>query len=102
MGNFLSGLFSPKTDFKALIDKGAVIVDVRTREEFSSGHIDGSVNYPLDSLASKMEELKKHRNPVIVVCRSGARSAAAVTQLKAAGIEAYNGGGWTVLEKLIG
>ncbi len=42
-----------KTDFKSLVDNGALIVDVRSPQEFASGHIDGSVNMPLIPSAPK-------------------------------------------------
>ena len=45
----------PKVDYSELMANGAVIIDVRTRGEFQSGHIKGSVNIPLDSLRSNME-----------------------------------------------
>ncbi|MBL7730618.1 MAG: rhodanese-like domain-containing protein [Chitinophagaceae bacterium] len=84
-------------DFKALQAQGAVIVDVRTPGEFSGGHIRGAVNIPLDLLRTKTAELKKKQKPIITCCRSGARSGMAVSILKGAGIECYNGGAWDSL-----
>lgn len=70
----ISALFgNNKTDFKSLIDNGALIVDVRSAQEFATGHIDGSVNMPLDTIGSKAAFLKKEGKPVITCCRSGAR-----------------------------
>ncbi|ULQ55416.1 rhodanese-like domain-containing protein [Flavihumibacter rivuli] len=85
-------------DFKELVGKGAVIVDVRTPGEFGSGHINQSVNIPLDTLKQNITKLRNMQVPVIAVCRSGNRSSMAVAQLKQAGIEAYNGGAWTSLQ----
>ncbi len=84
---------------KELYTNGAVIIDVRTPEEFRSGHIKDSINIPLPSITQKIPSIKQKKKPVIAVCQSGGRSSMAVTALKNAGIEAYNGGGWSSLEK---
>lgn len=99
MFNFLQKLFGPKTDFKALVQNGAIIIDVRTPEEYRGGHIDGSLNIPVQVIQGKIADLKKKGKPIIAVCRSGARSGMAAGILKNAGIEAYNGGPWNVLNK---
>lgn len=101
MFDFINNLFGPATDFLALIKNGAVIVDVRTPGEYASGHIKGSKNMPLDSIGSKVNELKKVGKPIITVCRSGARSGMAKGILAGAGIEVYNGGGWDSLAQKI-
>ena len=79
-----------KTDLKQ------IIVDVRTPEEWQGdGHADCSVNYPLDSFDSKIEELKKY-DKVVIVCRSGARAGVAKSKLLGAGYtkEVENLGAW--------
>jgi rhodanese-related sulfurtransferase len=98
MIDFIKKLFGPGTDFKALKDQGAVIIDVRTAGEFQSGHIKGAINIPVDSIRSKINDIKKKSKPVITCCRSGARSGMAAGILKENGIEAYNGGAWNVLD----
>ncbi len=85
-------------DYRELISRGAIIVDVRSQHEYKSGHISGSRNYPLDNIRTKLTDLRKMNKPVITVCLSGARSAMAKNILKSAGIEAYNGGAWTRLQ----
>ena len=98
MFGFLKKLLGgSSTDYRALIDKGAVIIDVRTPAEFKEGHIPGSRNIPLDQIGSKSAELKKAGKPVITVCRSGSRSGMAKSKLSASGLEVYNGGGWQSL-----
>ncbi len=92
---------SPAPDLTLLIQQGAVIIDVRTPDEFRSGHIDGSFNYPLDTIQKKIGDLKKIQKPLITVCRSGMRSKLALGQLRNAGLEAYNGGAWVQLQKQI-
>lgn len=103
MFNFLRRLFGPPQfiDFKALLADGALLVDVRTPEEFRSGHIKGSVNIPLQVIPSRIADLKQKNKPVIAVCRSGSRSGVAVGLLKNSGLEAYNGGPWNVLQQKI-
>ena len=88
-------------DFKALVNNGAVVVDVRSVPEYKAGHVSGSKNIPLDQIRMKVADLKKLNKPVITVCRSGARSGAAKGILKSAGIEVYNGGPWTSLKNKI-
>ena len=85
-------------NYKELVNNGAIIADVRTASEYKAGHIPGSKNFPLDSIQTKIAELKKLNKPVITVCRSGTRSGMAKGILKSAGIEVYNGGPWTSLK----
>jgi phage shock protein E len=98
MINFLKKLFGPGTDFKALKQQGAVIIDVRTAGEFNGGHIKGAINIPVDSIRSKINDIKKKGKPVITCCASGMRSGSATAILKQAGVEAYNGGSWMSLQ----
>lgn len=86
---------------KEFMDKGAVIIDVRTVGEFQSGHIKGSKNIPLDNIFSKVNEIKRLEKPVIVCCKSGMRSAQAASILKNSGIDVMNGGGWQSLENKV-
>jgi len=97
---FFSNLFgsAPIADFKEMLQNGAVIIDVRSPEEFRSGHIPQSQNIPLPILNQKVESIKKMNKPVIAVCQSGGRSSMASSILKAAGIEVVNGGGWHSLQ----
>lgn len=92
------GLGSKSENIKDFMEKGAVIIDVRTTGEYKEGHIKGSKNIPLDTIASKIQEIKKLNKPVIACCRSGMRSAQATSILKQNGIEVINGGGWESLE----
>jgi phage shock protein E len=92
------GLGSKSESIKDFMEKGAVIIDVRTQEEFTGGHIKGSKNIPLDTIASKIQDIKKLNKPVIACCRSGMRSAQAASILKQNGIEVINGGGWESLQ----
>jgi rhodanese-related sulfurtransferase len=101
MFSFIKNLFGPATDYNALLEKGAVIIDVRTAGEYANGHIKGSKNIPLDIINGRVAELKKASKPVITVCRSGARSGMAKGILASGGIEVYNGGPWNSLMQKI-
>jgi rhodanese-related sulfurtransferase len=93
--------FGPSADFKTLVANGAQIIDVRTPQEFKSGHIKGSVNIPLQNLNSQLSKIKKDK-PVITCCASGMRSASAKSILKSNGFqEVHNGGGWMSLNNKI-
>ena len=84
---------------KVLQDAQTKFIDVRTPQEFQSGHFPGAQNIPLDALTDYTDELKELQKPVVVYCRSGARSASAVMLLKEAGLDnVFNGGG---LENLL-
>lgn len=90
--------FGPRVDFNALMKQGALIVDVRTKDEFNSGHIKGAINIPLNTLPQRMKELSPNK-PIITCCASGMRSASAKSILKSKGYtQVYNGGGWMGLK----
>ncbi len=68
-----------------LLNQGKVtIVDVRTPEEFSGGHLRQSKNVPLAQLGERIGELDKAQ-PVLVVCASGPRATRAAAQFRRAG-----------------
>ena len=92
------GIGAKSEGIKEFMDKGAVIVDVRTVGEFREGHIKNAKNIPLDTIFSKTSEIKKWNKPVVVCCKSGMRSAQAASILKNSGVEVINGGGWQRLE----
>lgn len=90
------------TDYVKLMKEGAVILDVRTPGEFSSGHIHGSINIPVDRLANSLNKLKNKEKPVITCCASGMRSASAKRILQSNGYSnVHNGGSWVSLNKKI-
>lgn len=67
---------------------GPRLLDVRTAAEFTTAHIPGSYNVPLDLLREHRGELRDHlQDDVVLVCRSGARAGQAETVLAAAGLE---------------
>ena len=83
------------------ISREAIILDVRTKAEYSTGAITDSKNIPLQVLSSNISNIKKLNKPVITCCASGMRSATAASILKQNGIDAMNGGGWQGLNQLL-
>ena len=94
------GLFKNKV--KEALQKGAVIIDVRTPHEFDNGKVPGSINIPVDRIASNIERIRSIKKPVVIVCESGARSGQAKSILKTAGInDVHTGGSWESVLKII-
>ncbi len=90
-----------KSNYSELIKQGAIIVDVRTAEEYKTGHIKGSINIPLGNLENNLSKLKKDKC-IITCCASGMRSASAKSILKSKEFnEVHNGGGWLSLQNKI-
>lgn len=65
---------------------GTLVLDVRDEKEFAAGHLPRARNVPLKELGAKAAELAKNKSkPILVTCRTGARSGAAARALKANG-----------------
>jgi len=90
---------SKKKNLERFLNRGAIIVDVRTKEEYARGAIVGAKHIPLDILSSKVSEVKKWNKPIITYCRKGGRSAMAANLLRSQGVEVLNAGGYTWLSK---
>jgi rhodanese-related sulfurtransferase len=66
--------------------KDAVVVDVRDQGEFEGGHVAGAKHIPERQLGERLQELEKFKDrPLILTCRSGARSGSAVRLLRGSG-----------------
>ena len=70
-------------------DGSVILLDTRTGWEYSSGHIEGFVNIPVDELRERLDEIEPGK-PVYVICQSGLRSYIATRILEGYGYEAYN------------
>ncbi len=100
MRNLLKRFFAPKGPSLAeLLADGAMVVDVRTPQEYRGGHVEGSRNIPLSSLSSKVASLKKQKKTIITCCASGMRSGKAAKMLRQSGLDAHNGGAWQAVER---
>ena len=74
----------PVADYESVLVDGAQFVDVREPDEVSTGTLPGTVNIPLGALVDRLDELDPTRR-VVVLCKSGGRSAQACETLEAAG-----------------
>jgi rhodanese-related sulfurtransferase len=86
-GDKMSGFQSIQpNDAVRLINDGAFVLDVRSIDEFRSGHLTNAKNVPLSDLTLKLDSLSTHKStPTIVYCESGMRSSRACGQLVKAG-----------------
>jgi phage shock protein E len=76
--------------YRAVTDEGALVLDVRTAEEFSGGGIEGARNIPIDQLARRVSEVMTLiegdlDKPVVVYCAAGGRAAKAKQILQTSG-----------------
>jgi rhodanese-related sulfurtransferase len=84
---------------RALIGAGAVVIDVRTPEEFAEDHLPQATNIPIDDFAQRITEVATltggdKSKPVVVHCAKGSRARKAKEQLESAGYtQVVNGGG---------
>jgi rhodanese-related sulfurtransferase len=100
---FFSNLFGVQStsNLKSIIEEGAYLVDVRTPAEFAEGHVKGSVNIPLDTIANNLQKFSNKKN-IIVFCRSGNRSGQAKVILENSGLKnVTNGGTWLDVNKVV-
>lgn len=89
-------------DIDRLKEEGAILVDVRTKEEFAFGSIPGAVNLPLDEIRNHLDEVPEDRK-IITFCAIGLRGYLALRILKAYGREVYNlSGGYKTYAAAVG
>ena len=93
----------PKVDLFQLVKEGAIILDVRTKGEYGSGHIRGSINIPVEQLPKNLNKFKDKKRTIITCCASGMRSYSAKGILTSNGfVSVYNGGSWQSLNNKLG
>lgn len=94
------GLGSGK--IKDALRRGAIVIDVRTPQEFDRGKVPDSINIPVDRIPVNAERIKNMNKPVVFCCASGARSSNAAAIMKQKGMkEVYNGGSWIDVIKIL-
>lgn len=75
-------------------DPKAVLIDVRTPMEYQDQHVEGSLNIPLDTIPDEIERIRSLNGPIVLFCRSGARSGQAMMYLQQSGVKnLHNAGG---------
>ena len=84
--NKLNTMEEKQMSIKQEVAEGALMVDVRTPEEFASGSVKGAINIPLDEVENRINEFKG-KPAVVVFCRSGNRSGQAKEILENNGIK---------------
>lgn len=77
------------------------IIDVRTVDEFVLGHIEGSINIPVQEIMQHIDKIKQMEGPIVFCCESGQRSGMAADYFSSIGVNCSNGGGWRELQSLI-
>ena len=75
--------------------KPAAIIDVRTPEEFATGHVNGAINIPYEQIGQGIQSIKglNKESPILLYCRSGRRSAIARATLEKQGFKQILDGG---------
>lgn len=98
------GLFSffGSNEISEALKKGAVVIDVRTAQEYDQGRVPGSINIPVDRVASNAERIKAMDKPVVFCCASGIRSRTAKSIMLQKGLKnVYAGGSWERVLKIL-
>ncbi len=95
------GIKSKSELVKEALAEGAVIIDVRTPQEFNEGHISKSINVPLQQIEVRVSTLKKKNKIIITCCKSGGRASKAKSILEKNGIKCVNGGSWGGLNYML-
>lgn len=80
---------------KIIEQNNYIVVDVRTKEEYESGHIKDSINIPYDEIEESVA-LDKNKT-ILVYCRSGKRSATAYNTLKKLGYDVFDLGAYDTI-----
>jgi len=88
-------------EIKEFLEKGAIILDVRTKEEWDEGHTASAKHMALNLIPLEIEKVKSWEKPIIAVCRSGARSSQATQFLVSNGLDAINGGPWQNVDQYV-
>jgi rhodanese-related sulfurtransferase len=80
----------PELARRLVREEGAVLLDVRSSEEFAGGHVQGAVNIPHTEIGDRIDEIERltggdASKPIVVYCRSGRRSGIAKETLTGRG-----------------
>ena len=98
--SILSFLGLDNGQIKNALRKGAIIIDVRTANEYDQGRVRESINIPIDRISANVERIRQFNRPVIF-CSNDDRSGIAVRMMKEKGLkDVYNGGSWINVLKI--
>ncbi|NNN43996.1 MULTISPECIES: rhodanese-like domain-containing protein [unclassified Vibrio] len=110
IGPILSLILLPTTAFSSpraeiawlMITEGAVLIDVRTEQEFKQEHLESALNIPLNEIISSGRIQFTKDQPIVLYCRTGNRSNIAKQQLIKQGFtRIHNAGGLNEIRQLI-
>lgn len=88
-------------EIQEYLEKGAIVLDVRTLPEWNDGHTEGAKHIVLNTIPENIEEIKSWNKPVIAVCKSGGRSGQATDFLAQHGVDIINGGPWQNVDQYV-
>ena len=88
-------------EIKEYLEKGAVVLDVRSKMEWDQGHSNGAKHVVLNLIPLQIDEIKSWNKPVITVCLSGGRSGQAAQFLRNNGVDVINGGPWQNVDQYL-
>ena len=93
-----------EAEARAHLKRGAVVVDVRTVEEFRTKHLTNVINIPLDEVKAKLPGVVTNKSQIVLLhCRSGRRSGVAERELRELGYtNAFNIGSFEQAQKVLG
>ena len=75
-----------QSEIKSLMSKGAILIDVRSPQEYNEGHLDNSILLPEYEILKKIEDIIPNKNTrIILYCSSGTRSKKAQEELEKMG-----------------
>lgn len=78
--------YTPSQLADRIKEGGVVLLDVRTASEYNGGHMKGAIHIPVQELATRADELKKHaEREIVCYCQSGSRSLMGAARLKKLG-----------------
>jgi rhodanese-related sulfurtransferase len=94
----------PAKDALGYLNKGALVIDVRSSGEFNAGHLSTAINIPLDEIDTALPRQVKDKNKVLLLhCQSGMRSGVAAKKMKGMGYtNVFNLGSFSRAKEIVG
>jgi len=86
---------------QSYLNNNAIVIDVRSKQEWDLGHIDSFRHIEFRDIKSQLNNLKELNKPIIAVCVSGMRSGQVAEYLKREGLDVVNGGSWQNVAEMV-